>query len=563
MGDDNDGFTGNINNDITLLSSFLHRSQDPDCKVEPHDFKHSGLSLVTHISTLLSIPAKSPHPLNVNAVIGSIDSSSIQCFIFTDNQLDLEKTQGESEGAELFQLTTIESHSDHGDCAFNIHVRDVFNIITYLQKTPDPEEGLLLKFLLFAHYQAFRTVGLRILEFSQHWGSTPFQLMLAHADDIARCSDLQKVFTLPLDPPQCILLSKYHLHDTQSSASNILNDNPLSDREQVYTYIVEPSNLSSWLDLFIGLWQQLENQFLIPVLPNDNLSASLGISPPKSVRLESQELAKMEYICVFIGTLHTLQPVLKHLLSANENWKLHCSLEQAESDVAMVMDFMSRNGPGANVTSETQSNELHGGNESELTPEYYESPGARIIRSLKFFMHKRIEVHQLRYTPTGPVHFNSVQVRQVLKQINNVREWTESEVQELQMKTMFASVHAEAVLMGWASSSEAPVNIFNTLSSIPIGMSQKCCRLCWLLHKLLNNEGDVAPAFVLPGTHTTFYSWTPPPGVPHHILLQLCKDLLGVIKNKVGPTSRHSFSNWNRDLEKLGIRNQHLRVREN
>jgi hypothetical protein len=215
------------------------------------------------------------------------------------------------------------------DCAFNIHVRDVFNIITYLQKTPDPEEGLLLKFLLFAHYRAFRTVGLRILEFSQHWGSTPFQLMLAHADDIAKRSDLRKVFTLPLDPPQRILLSKYHLHDTQSSASNILNDNPPSDCKQVYTYIVELSNLSSWLDLFTGLWQQLENQFLIPVPPNDNLLASLGISPSKSVRLEPQELAKMEYICVFIGTLHTLQPVLKHLLSANENWKLHCSLEQA------------------------------------------------------------------------------------------------------------------------------------------------------------------------------------------------------------------------------------------
>jgi hypothetical protein len=114
-----------------------------------------------------------------------------------------------------------------------------------------------------------------------------------------------------------------------------------------------------------------------------------------------------------------------------------------------------------------------------VTPEYYESPGARVIRSLKrvltwhasvlsiwnkthrFFMHKRIEVHQLCYTPTGPVHFNSMQVRQVLKQINNVHEWTELEVQELQMKTMFASVHAEAMLMGWASSSEAPVNVFN------------------------------------------------------------------------------------------------------
>ena len=64
---------------------------------------------------------------------------------------------------------------------------------------------------------------------------------------------------------------------------------------------------------------------------------------------------------------------------------------------------------------------------------------------------------------------------------------------------------------------------------IPIAVSKKCCFLCWLLHKLLNRDGNWN--FQLRGTHSTIYAWIPPPGLPEDILMELCNELIKVLRN--------------------------------
>jgi hypothetical protein len=65
-----------------------------------------------------------------------------------------------------------------------------------------------------------------------------------------------------------------------------------------------------------------------------------------------------------------------------------------------------------------------------------------------------------------------------------------------------------------------------------VGVSRKCCRLCWLLKDNLNNTfPDIK--FVLPGTHATFYPWIPPAGIPDEILKRLRDKLIEVIRTVI------------------------------
>lgn len=73
--------------------------------------------------------------------------------------------------------------------------------------------------------------------------------------------------------------------------------------------------------------------------------------------------------------------------------------------------------------------------------------------------------------------------------------------------------------------------------SIPIGVSQKCCRCCAMLHELLElwrQRQEPAysgryPKLVLPGTHTSFVPWIPPIGIPLEVLKDLRKRLAGLL----------------------------------
>jgi hypothetical protein len=66
---------------------------------------------------------------------------------------------------------------------------------------------------------------------------------------------------------------------------------------------------------------------------------------------------------------------------------------------------------------------------------------------------------------------------------------------------------------------------------IPIGVSKKCCQLCWQMKEYLN--ADCSTNFTLPGTHGTFYPWIPPPGVPDSVLLKIRSDLIQLIREDI------------------------------
>lgn len=103
-----------------------------------------------------------------------------------------------------------------------------------------------------------------------------------------------------------------------------------------------------------------------------------------------------------------------------------------------------------------------------------------------------------------------------------------------------ATIHAEAALMHWIATVKVrhcflPVLTLliilqdvNSTQDWPIGVNNKCCQLCWLLHLVYNNQRSTK--FQLPGTHGTFFPWLPPPGLPDTILIALRQALLDACK---------------------------------
>ena len=76
-------------------------------------------------------------------------------------------------------------------------------------------------------------------------------------------------------------------------------------------------------------------------------------------------------------------------------------------------------------------------------------------------------------------------------------------------------------------------------ADLPIGISKRCCRLCWLLGQYLH-DNDGSPNFILPGTHNGYTAWVPPPGIPKAILKSLRDELVQAIGSHFGSHSRQS-----------------------
>jgi hypothetical protein len=72
--------------DVVILSTWLHGQESSTSKPIHRNRSHSGLSILTHLSTILTIGNQSaPKAHNVHAVIGILDKSEIQCLVFTEN----------------------------------------------------------------------------------------------------------------------------------------------------------------------------------------------------------------------------------------------------------------------------------------------------------------------------------------------------------------------------------------------------------------------------------------------------------------------------------------------
>ncbi|KAF8921822.1 hypothetical protein CPB85DRAFT_1831 [Mucidula mucida] len=59
---------------------------------------------------------------------------------------------------------------------------------------------------------------------------------------------------------------------------------------------------------------------------------------------------------------------------------------------------------------------------------------------------------------------------------------------------------------------------------LDIGVAKKSCASCWLLAAVIKEEMNID--IRLPGTHSFYYPWLPPPHLPQNILLHLKDRLL-------------------------------------
>ncbi|KAE9385165.1 hypothetical protein BT96DRAFT_950034 [Gymnopus androsaceus JB14] len=90
-----------------------------------------------------------------------------------------------------------------------------------------------------------------------------------------------------------------------------------------------------------------------------------------------------------------------------------------------------------------------------------------------------------------------------------LREWqapsdnpyTCQQAESIIHQTLSAKVHAEAALMDWITTLKEGDN---TTQDWPIGVSKKCCQLCWSLHNKYKSKGF---KFVLPGPFQTQLCW--------------------------------------------------------
>ena len=72
--------------DVVLLSSWLNGKESNTSRPLHRDKTHTGLSTLTHLSTILTIGNHSaPKAHNVHAVIGILHHDRIQCLVFTEN----------------------------------------------------------------------------------------------------------------------------------------------------------------------------------------------------------------------------------------------------------------------------------------------------------------------------------------------------------------------------------------------------------------------------------------------------------------------------------------------
>ncbi|KAF5379940.1 hypothetical protein D9757_010254 [Collybiopsis confluens] len=236
--------------------------------------------------------------------------------------------------------------------------------------------------------------------------------------------------------------------------------------------------------------------------------------------------------------MYSLKPVLKHLLS---DWDQNSRLN------VLLRNTTAKNISGTPTRSDEGAPELDGslaGENAEHLEESKEIAASRLFRTLERLMawHSAVtyiwrraptllsgkDLQVMQYSYDSPVvqEITSDHILAVLRGVRAGRVWTDDDVESIRKKIPLASIHAEAALMSWATFSIEARDLISTSDTLIVGTSNKCCRLCWLLQETLNSDRSSLVTILLSGVHTMFFPWIPPPGIPHHILLQLREELL-------------------------------------
>ena len=175
---------------------------------------------------------------------------------------------------------------------FGDHLQDLFDVITSLNLRDSQD---LLHFQLFIHHRAYRKVGWRVLEFSTHWGASPFKIISNSLTDPELES---KTFVF-----------KQHLTVHTLIQNRIMPEPQLSSgTSSKPVYCVNSSNALQWLKVLQDFWFDLEDELLVKSPP--------GKTKRMMVREDSPSYDSVRSIVLAMSALEALMPVLKHLLSA-------------------------------------------------------------------------------------------------------------------------------------------------------------------------------------------------------------------------------------------------------
>ncbi|KAE9384584.1 hypothetical protein BT96DRAFT_950459 [Gymnopus androsaceus JB14] len=165
---------------------------------------------------------------------------------------------------------------------FGAHLQDLFNVIVSLK----PGESEDLKhFQHFIHHHAYQKLGWQVLDFSTHWGKSPFNIIfncLAEPELESKDFTFKEVFNNFI---------QMHMPSQPSSETN---SKPV--------YCVNSDNALQWLNVLYTFWETLQKELLAEGKPKVR-----EIPPtPEAVR---------EIVITLMG-LEAMMPVLQHLLSA-------------------------------------------------------------------------------------------------------------------------------------------------------------------------------------------------------------------------------------------------------
>ncbi|KAF5345724.1 hypothetical protein D9757_014964 [Collybiopsis confluens] len=327
---------------------------------------------------------------------------------------------------------------------------------------------------------------------------------------------------LVLDPEEITMLSRCGLVVTRMSVAFV---------GPTYLCSVEPGNIMNWVTLLLEVTKELMDLYL--VYPRNQDPASITRHFRMSayhVRTSPPSEREVVGICLRMGFLHKLRPVLKCLLSSR-SFALETSLLTAASAAKQRRRVASQKHGLSSGTAQ----------DPEFFPEQHEHITDSVIRAYDtvlawhtsanfLFRHRHLfpnpnlNIQFLSYNPMASLRFSNLQAacQDILAWKDPNGSFHSGHYQELAAEASNGTVHAEALLMSYLISAEAPEEI-RKLAEKVIGVGKKCCAICWLLAQILTQQR--LAHFVLPGTHATYYPWVAPLNLPTSVLLGISQNL--------------------------------------
>ncbi|KAJ7584933.1 hypothetical protein C8J56DRAFT_949421 [Mycena floridula] len=138
----------------------------------------------------------------------------------------------------------------------------------------------------------------------------------------------------------------------------------------------------------------------------------------------------------------------------------------------------------------------------------------------------------------GPMHSEAATMASLLTSAEAEQSSKEHPI----VTTCFDRIYQEIVAFQNLATSETSSQKDPT--TISIGVAKKSCQACWDLGECITRQCQIR--FKLPGAHTNFYPWTPPPWLPWKVLEDLEEVLLGrlrpMLANLVGQNQSRTSS---------------------